>query len=109
MLDTGYSTTQQAKAEELAARSDHWAYGVRNSDGLKFVLFASRCQPGAIYQTHINGLGCSCPAGQRGVRCYHCLAAQLAADRAQQRVERQQRNAAAYSRLYQDSELEDAW
>jgi len=103
-----YSKAQREKAEALVARAATWSYGYRTSDGLRFVVFASQSTPGAVYQTHLNGLGCSCPAGQREIRCYHALACEMLTTQKQAQVERQTRNAAAYSRLYGD-DLEDAF
>jgi hypothetical protein len=39
MAVKGYTPSMQAHADTLLARSSKWARGVRNSDGLAFVLF----------------------------------------------------------------------
>lgn len=81
-----YSRAQQEKAMRLVAVADKWAEGTRPSDGLRFNLFASESAPGVVYQTHINGLGCTCPGAARSYRgrCYHMLAAAIVTDRARE-------------------------
>ena len=83
-----YSRTQQERALDLVARSDRWSYGYRVSDGMRFASFASQSTPGVVYQTHINGLGCTCPGAERSARgrCFHMLACQIVTDQARESV-----------------------
>ena len=85
-----YSKSQQERAMRLVAVADKWAEGVRPSDGLCFNLFASETTPGVVYQTHLHGLGCTCPGAQhsrRGV-CCHMIACQLVTERVQEQAAR---------------------
>jgi hypothetical protein len=80
-----YSRAQQERAMRLVERADQWAEGRRKSDGLRFNVFASESAPGVYYQTHLNGLGCTCPGAQKSKRgrCFHQLACQIVTERAQ--------------------------
>jgi hypothetical protein len=79
-----YSAAQRQKAERLLETVDMWAEGERTSDGLRFNLFTSESATGVVYQTHINGLGCTCPGARKSARgrCFHQLATQMATERA---------------------------
>jgi hypothetical protein len=86
------SKAMREKAEALAAISDKWALGVRNSDGLRFVLFASCSRPDIFYMTRIDGAPgcCTCPAARLGKRanCFHLLACQIVTDRVREQAAR---------------------
>lgn len=78
-----YTVEQIEKAHAAAKHADRWSEGVRHSDGLRYIVFASESRPGTYHQTHINGLGCDCKRGQLELRCWHVLAAQIATEKAQ--------------------------
>lgn len=83
-----YSKAMREKAEALVAKSDKWAEGRRNADGVRFILFASATRVGVYYFTRIDGAFCSCPAGSksRSGRCCHQLACQIVTERAQEQA-----------------------
>lgn len=88
MATTLYSKTIRERAEALVAKSDTWAEGVRNSDGVRFILFASNSRSDVYYMTRLDGApgGCTCPRarlGRKGI-CSHLIAAQIVFDRAQE-------------------------
>ena len=90
MAATLYSKAIRERAEALVAKSDKWAEGVRNSDGVRFVLFASNSRSDVYYMTRIDGAYCTCPAGRlsRFPRCCHMLACQLVTERVQEQAAR---------------------
>lgn len=98
-----YSRSQREKAMQLVARAETWAEGVRPRDGLRFNLFASESAPGVVYQTHLHGLGCTCPGARRSARgrCFHMLACQIVTERVQDQAARPR---VSYENLYGNDE-----
>jgi hypothetical protein len=105
MIDLrSYTVDQIEKAHRAAKHADRWAHGHRESDGLRWIVFASESRPDTYHQTHINGLGCDCDRGRRELRCWHILAAALATEKAQAPKSRKR-----YEDLFGEDDLEAAW
>lgn len=105
------TASMNAYAEILLSRSDRWARGRRNRDGVQFVTFASsrRDKDGQpiYHQTAIDGSGCTCTGYLwRGI-CSHAIACRMDAERARERAACRPR----YEDLYRGSgvELTDAF
>jgi hypothetical protein len=100
MAQAVYTSSQEAYASVLLARSARWARGYRNSDGLQFVLFASsrRMRDGApiYHMTAVDGSGCTCDGYRFRGACSHALACRLDAERAREQVARR----ATYEELF---------
>lgn len=86
MTSAVYRKSMQDKAADLVAHADKWAYGTRNRDGLRFILFPSQSRAGVYYFTRIDGAFCSCPAGSlsKHARCCHKIAAQTVTEQARE-------------------------
>lgn len=93
-------TSMAAHAAQLLSRSDRWAKGYRQADGLQFFLF--RGSKGEIYLSAERG--CTCPSARYRGQCAHVEA--IKADIEQAR-EKAARRPSTYDRLFPD--LEDAF
>jgi hypothetical protein len=100
---TVYTSSQEAYASVLLARSARWARGYRNSDGLQFVLFASsrRMRDGTpiYHMTAVDGSGCSCSGYRFRGACSHALACRRESERVREQVTRR----ATYEDIFKGS------
>lgn len=78
-----YTPSMEAKAAILLEQAQTWARGVRNSDGLAFVVFTSS-KPQTIYYTTESA--CSCPSFFHRGACSHQLAVKREAEAARAAV-----------------------
>ena len=72
------SPAMRRSADELLARSDRWARGVRLADSLPFVTFTSASKVGVFY--FASERGCFCPGFRNRGKCCHVIAVAEDAD-----------------------------